>query len=114
MNTKIERRIKRHKKIKKAVLGARVLPRLVVYRSNKHIYASLIDDGSGKVITASSEKGITKTGTKSEKAYEVGKILAKKAVEKKVKAVIFDRGGYQYHGRVESLAKGARDGGLLF
>ncbi|MBI2029307.1 50S ribosomal protein L18 [Candidatus Gottesmanbacteria bacterium] len=114
MNTKIVRRIKRHKKIKKAVLGARSIPRLVVYRSNKHIYASLIDDSNGKMITTANEKGITKPGTKSEKAYEVGKMLAKKAVEKRVKSVIFDRGGYQYHGRVESLAKGARDGGLLF
>lgn len=114
MNTKIERRIKRHKKIKKAVLGARSLPRLVIYRSNKHIYASVIDDSSGKVITTASEKRITKTGTKTEKAYEVGKALAVKALEKKVKSVVFDRGGYQYHGRVESLAKGARDGGLLF
>lgn len=114
MNTKQERRIKRHKKIKKAVLGARTLPRLVVFRSNKHIYASIVDDGKGIIVTSASEKEITKSGTKSEKAYMVGQVLAKKASEKKVKSVVFDRGGYQYHGRVESLAKGAREGGLSF
>ena len=116
MNTKSElsriRRIKRHKKIRKYLSGTRDLPRLAVFRSNSHIYAQLIDDSKG--ITLISESDVKVDGTKKEKAYNVGKKLAEKATKKKISMVVFDRGGFLYHGRVSELAKGAREGGLKF
>jgi len=94
-------------------------PRLVVFRSNKHIYAQLVDDKSGKVITGSStlSAGIKdkeiKKNTK-EAAQELGKMIAQAAKDRKINSVCFDRGGYRFHGRVKSLAEGARQGGLKF
>lgn len=114
MKSKQERRIKRHKKIRKTIQGNKKIPRLSIFRSSRYIYAQVIDDSKSEVIFAVTEKEINKKGTKTEKAYEVGKILAEKALKKKIKAIVFDRGGYQYHGRVEALAKGAREGGLQF
>jgi len=84
-----------------------------VFRSGKHIYAQVIDDKSGKTIIAESDLKL-KITKKTAKAYEVGKNLAEKALKKKIKEVIFDRGGFLYHGRVAELAKGAREGGLEF
>ena len=91
-------------------------PRLHVYRSNKHIYAQIIDLKSGKILAAASDFDITnKTKlTKNQKAVEVGTTIAKKATKAKVKAVAFDRGPHKYHGRVKALAEGAREGGLEF
>ncbi|MBT8312054.1 MAG: 50S ribosomal protein L18, partial [Flavobacteriaceae bacterium] len=92
-------------------------PRLSVYRSNKEIYAQVIDDISGKTLVAASsrDKGLSDAkGTKSEIAQEVGKVLAQKAVKAGIEKVAFDRGGNLYHGRVKSLAEGAREGGLKF
>ena len=92
-------------------------PRLSVFRSNKEIYAQIIDDESGKTLAAASsrDKELSKVkGTKSEIATAVGKAIAEKAAQSGIDAVAFDRGGYQYHGRIKSLADGAREGGLKF
>ena len=108
--TKIKYRI-RHK-----VSGTSEMPRLTVFRSNKEIYAQVIDDVKGVTLTAASshEKSFEKSGTKSEVAAKVGKILAERAKAAGVDTVVFDRNGYLYHGRVKSLADGAREGGLKF
>lgn len=91
-------------------------PRLSVYRSNKFIYAQIIDDEKGKTIVGVSEKNLSlkEKKSKTEKSKELGLLLAKKAIEKKVKEVVFDRGSYKYHGRVKQVAEGAREGGLKF
>jgi large subunit ribosomal protein L18 len=94
-------------------------PRLSVFRSGKHIYAQVIDDAQGVTLAAASSlekdlRGSLKTGADSTAAAEIGKLIAKRAVEKGVDAVTFDRGGYKYHGRVKALAEGAREGGLSF
>lgn len=91
--------------------------RLAVFRSNKHIYAQIIDDEKGHTLVAASDLKDLKTGqkmTKTQKAKEIGKILAKRALEAKIKGVFFDRRKYKYHGRVKALAEGAREGGLNF
>lgn len=115
--TKSEKRNKIRRRIRKVSFGTAERPRLSVYRSNKEIYAQIIDDTSGKTLAAASSRDKDldgDKGTKSEKAVEVGKLLAKKALAAGIDAVAFDRGGYQYHGRVKSLAEGAREGGLKF
>lgn len=94
-------------------------PRLSVFRSGKHIYAQIIDDATGTTVAAASSmdkdlRGALKTGADVSAAAEVGKLVAKRAVEKGVSDVMFDRGGYKYHGRVRALAEGAREGGLSF
>lgn len=105
-------RVKRHHRIRKYLSGTAKTPRLAVFRSSKHIYAQIIDDGIGKTLVfASDEK---ETGTKSERALKMGKQLAQKALKSKITSVVFDRGGFLYHGRVEMVAKGAREGGLKF
>ena len=111
-------RAKRHKKIRKYLAGTSDRPRLSVFRSGKHIYAQIIDDSLGKTLVAESDLKLSASTAlntkKSEKAYEVGKKLAERALKKKIKEVVFDRGGFLYHGRVEEVAKGAREGGLKF
>lgn len=94
--------------------GTATMPRLSVFRSNKYIYAQVIDDAKGKTLVdvSAESKEIHKAKTKVVAAVEVGKLLAKKALEKKIKEVVFDRNGYQYHGRVKGVADGAREGGL--
>ena len=122
MITKInknEERKKRHKRVRNKVKGTAETPRLSVYRTLNHIYAQIIDDVKGNtLITASTlDKEIKETLTGKDKkaqAFAVGELLAKKAKSKKIKAVVFDRGGYLYTGRVASLADGARKGGLQF
>lgn len=94
-------------------------PRLSVFRSGKHIYAQIIDDGAGRTLAAASSldkdlKAKLKTGADREAANEVGKLVAQRAKEAGIEAVVFDRGSYLYHGRVKSLAEGAREGGLSF
>ncbi len=94
-------------------------PRLSVFRSGKHIYAQVIDDRKGTTLAAASSldeglKGKVKTGANKDAATEVGKLIAERAIKAGVKAVVFDRGGYQYHGRVAALAAAAREGGLSF
>lgn len=115
--SKSEKRNKIRRRIRKVSFGTPERPRLSVFRSNKEIYAQIIDDTTGKTLAAASsrDKDLSAAkGTKSEIASEVGKVLAKKAQTAGVEAVAFDRGGYQYHGRVKSLAEGAREGGLKF
>ncbi len=110
-----ELRVVRHDRIRKKIAGSSERPRLAVFRSLKHISAQLIDDTTGTTIASASslEKGLKATGN-VDGAKAVGKTLASRAKEKGVSAVIFDRGGFQYRGRVAALADGARDGGLEF
>ena len=110
---KIERRIKIKTRIRGKVSGTASRPRLSVFRSNKQIYAQLVDDLSGKTLAAASSKGIAE-GTKSEIAAKVGKAIAEKAIAAGITEVVFDRNGYLFHGRVKSLADAAREGGLKF
>lgn len=93
---------------------SKAFPRLTVFRSNKYIWAQIIDDKKGMTIVSASSKKIENSGTKLEKSRNVGRNLAQLAVKKGVKQVVFDRGGYKYHGRVKALAEGAREGGLKF
>lgn len=111
---KNEKRIRRHKRVRAKVKGSESRPRLAVFRANQHIYAQIIDDSSAKVIAAASSMDIKSKAKKSDKAAEVGALIAKKALEKNIKEVVFDRGGYQYHGRVKALADAARQAGLQF
>ncbi len=110
-------RKRRHARVRKSVSGTAERPRLNVFRSLKHVYAQIIDDDAGVTIVATStmdkELNIGYGGNKNA-AREVGKMIAQKAVEKGIKKVVFDRGGYLYHGRVQQLAEGAREGGLDF
>lgn len=115
--TKEKRRLKIRRSIRKVVSGTEARPRLSVFRSNKEIYAQVVDDVTGKTIAAASsrDKDISSAkGTKSEIAALVGKAVAEKAMKAGVETISFDRGGYLYHGRVKSLADGAREAGLKF
>jgi len=109
-------RKKRHARMRNKLSGTPETPRLCVFRSNTNIYAQIIDDVNGKTLVSASslEKGFDADGTKKEVAKKVGAAIAKKAAEADIKTVVFDRGGYQYHGRVKELADGAREGGLEF
>jgi large subunit ribosomal protein L18 len=111
-----EARLRRHRRVRGRVSGSAERPRLVVFRSNKGIYAQLVDDGSARTLASASWAQLPKSfkGTKTEQAAEVGKRLAANAKKAGVEAVVFDRGGYLYHGRVKALADGAREGGLKF
>lgn len=109
-------RLKRHARVRKKISGTAARPRLNVFRSTKHIYAQLIDDVAGVTLAAASsmDKGFEGFGGNKEAAKKVGAALAKKAAEKGITEVVFDRSGYVYHGRVKELAEGAREGGLNF
>lgn len=113
---KKKQRIKRQTRVRSKIKGTKDMPRLSVFRSNKFIYAQLIDDKNSKTIMAISEKHLDKTTglTKTERAKALGFLLAKKALDKKIKKVVFDRGSYAYHGRVSNVADAAREGGLKF
>ncbi|MBI2337987.1 50S ribosomal protein L18 [Candidatus Daviesbacteria bacterium] len=106
-------RIKRHKKIRKKIMGTKDRPRLAVFRSSRHIYAQIIDDSTGKTLVSESDFKMEKL-PKSQKAAQVGKKMAEKALKLKIKKVVFDRGGFLYHGRIAEFSKGAREGGLEF
>ena len=110
---KIERRIKIKYRIRKKVFGTDESPRLSVFRSNKQIYAQVINDNEGKTIVSASSLGL-EAMPKIQQAEKVGELIAKKAIEAGVTAVVFDRNGYLYHGRVKQLADAARKGGLNF
>ena len=105
-----------HRRIRKKISGSAERPRLAVFRSVKHIYAQVIDDASGRTVAAASsnEKGVSFNGGNVAGAKEVGRLVAERAKEKGIKSVVFDRGGYLYHGRVKALADAAREGGLEF
>ncbi len=125
---KLAKRYRRHKRVRAKIIGTAKVPRLCVFRSSTHIYVQLIDDDKGKTILSVSDKEIKKPKTKNLKekkekkirtgkiavAYEIGKMLAEKALKNKVAKIVFDRGGYKYHGRVKAIAEGARDAGLVF
>ena len=109
-------RLKRHKRVRSKISGTAERPRLNVFRSNTNIYAQIIDDISGVTLASASslDKEITGNGGNKEAAKEVGKLVAQRAADKGITDVVFDRGGYVYHGRVKELAEGAREGGLKF
>ena len=109
-------RIKRHKRVRAKISGTPERPRLNVFRSNTNIYAQIIDDVNGKTLVSASsmEKGFEGKGSDCEAAKKVGEAIAERAKAKGIEAVVFDRGGYLYHGRVKALAEGAREGGLNF
>jgi large subunit ribosomal protein L18 len=113
---KLSRRERIKKGIRKNLSGSTERPRLSVFRSNKGIYAQIIDDVTGKTLVSASSlsKDFSATGNKIEQSAAVGKLVAEKAVAAGIKDVVFDRNGYLYHGRVKSLADGAREGGLNF
>jgi large subunit ribosomal protein L18 len=113
--TKEQARKRRHRRVRGRVEGTAARPRLAVYRSNKGIYAQVIDDDAGHTLAAASTGQLsTASGSKSEQAGEVGKLVAQRARDAGIERVVFDRGGYLYHGRVKALADGAREGGLEF
>ena len=114
--TKQQKRTRRHNRVRAKVKGTNIMPRLCVFRSNKYITAQIIDDEKGKTIVFASDAGkeVKDKSGKVAKAFIVGKLIAQKAIEKKIKKVVFDRGGFNYHGRVKALADGAREGGLQF
>jgi large subunit ribosomal protein L18 len=111
-----EARQRRHRRVRGRVEGTAERPRLVVFRSNRGIEAQLVDDLSGRTLAGASWLNLKKSfkGNKTEQAAEVGKLLAANAKRANVERVVFDRGGYLYHGRVKALAEGAREGGLQF
>ena len=109
-------RIHRHKRVRAKISGTPERPRLNVFRSASNIYAQVIDDVTGKTLVAASslEKGFECEGTKTDAARQVGMMVAERAKAAGIETVVFDRGGYVYHGRVQALAEGAREGGLQF
>lgn len=126
---KVEKRGRRHKRVRARVTGTVLRPRLCVFKSHRHIYAQLIDDEKGQVLLSASDRELKspskKTSKRSQEAlkikgsreklsFEVGKLIAQKALKKKIAGIVFDRGGYQYHGRVKYLAEGVRETGLKF
>ena len=121
MGSKVSRivRRERHKRVRKKIRGIASRPRLCVFRSLNHIYAQLIDDSAGRTLVSVSTleaalKSELNRTSKTKKAELVGSLIARRAVEKDIKQVVFDRGGYKYHGRVKALAETARKGGLEF
>jgi large subunit ribosomal protein L18 len=111
--TGADRRYKRHLRVRNKVTGTPERPRLVVFRSLKHIYAQLVDDTANRTLATVSDLGIEQ-GKKGERAAEVGKLIAERAKTAGITRVVFDRAGYRYHGRVKAVADGARKGGLEF
>ncbi|MCD7928947.1 MAG: 50S ribosomal protein L18 [Clostridiales bacterium] len=109
-------RLKRHKRVRGKISGTPERPRLNVFRSETNIYAQVIDDVNGVTLVSASslEKGFDCQGTKTDAARQVGQLVAERARAKGIETVVFDRGGYVYHGRVQALAEGAREGGLQF
>lgn len=114
MINKSERRKKIHKKIRSKIFGTSEMPRMTVFRSNKQIYVQLIDDINGSTLVSASSKEVKDGGTKSDVSAMVGKAIAEKASSKGIANVVFDRGGFLYHGRVKALAEAAREAGLKF
>lgn len=130
MLQKQQKRLRRHKRVRAKIKGTAEIPRLCVFRSGKHIYAQLINDEKNTVLITAKDQELKKspsvkkdfTSDKKEtirkgkvaRAFGVGKLIAEKALEKKIEKIVFDRGGYKYHGRIKSLAEGAREGGLKF
>ncbi|MBW3589381.1 MAG: 50S ribosomal protein L18 [Actinobacteria bacterium] len=116
MNRVRQQRLRRHRRVRKKVHGSSERPRLVVFRSNKHLYAQVVDDLGGRTLAAASslDPSIREKTKGNEQPAEVGKLVAQRAKEKGIKSVVFDRGGYMFHGRVKALADAARQEGLEF
>ena len=114
MTTKVERRLKINRSVRSKISGTAERPRLTVFRSNKQIYAQVIDDTTGRTLAAASSLKIEESASKKELAAKVGEQIAKSAQEAGVQVVVFDRNGYLYHGRIKELADAARNGGLKF
>lgn len=114
MLEKKAKRIIRHKRVRAKAEGTTSKPRLCVFRSNQYIYAQLIDDATGKTILAVNDSATKGKDKKADSSKKIGLEIAKQAIDKKITEVVFDRGGYKYHGRVKALAEGAREGGLKF
>lgn len=118
--TRNKDRLKRHRRIRKKLFGTAERPRLCVFRSLRNIYAQVIDDTTGNTLVSASslekelEEQIASLKGKKEVAKFIGSLIAKRAIENDIKTVVFDRGGYKYHGRISSLATGAREEGLIF
>lgn len=112
--SRVNLRQRRHFRLRKRIFGSKDRPRLAVFRSSQHIYAQIIDDQAGLTLVSGSDLKLDKKQAKVDQAYQVGKKLAEEAKKKGVGTVVFDRGGFLYHGRVASLARGAREGGLQF
>ena len=114
--TKANRRKKIHYRIRNKIKGTATRPRLNIFRSNRYIYAQVIDDVNGLTLASASsfEAAVVNEGNKSEQAKKVGTLLADRCKEQNITSLVFDRGGYLYHGRVKALADGAREGGLQF
>ena len=115
IKTQADRRARRHLRVRKRINGTAARPRLVVFRSSKHIYAQLVDDERGVTLVGAADttEGIQVDGKgKTAKSFALGKLIAARAKDKGIAKVVFDRGGYQYHGRVKAVAEGARKGGL--
>jgi large subunit ribosomal protein L18 len=108
-----ERRFKRHLRVRNKITGTAERPRLVVFRSLKHIYAQLVDDNARHTLATVSDLGIEE-GKKGDRASQVGKLIAERAKSAGITRVVFDRAGYRYHGRIKAVADGAREGGLEF
>ncbi len=113
MSFKQEKRKRIHGRIRSRLMGTAIRPRLSVFKSSNHMYAQLIDDDSAKVLVMVSDIKMKK-GKKTEHSLEIGKLIAKEALAKKIETVVFDRGGFVFHGRVKAVADGAREGGLKF
>ena len=109
---KNQKRERRHQRVRAKISGTAIRPRLSVYRSLSHIYAQLINDELGITLVSAKDIGVKTGKTKTEKAFEVGKLLAQKAKEKGISQAVFDRGRFHYHGRIKALAEGAREAGL--
>jgi large subunit ribosomal protein L18 len=105
-------REKRHKRVRRKVSGTAERPRLSVYRSNVHIYAQLVDDDAGNTLAAADSREVGEAENRKEAARKVGELIANRATDAGIEAVVFDRGGNKYHGRIAALAEGARSGGL--
>jgi len=116
VRTTRDMRLRRHRRVRGKIAGTAERPRLAVFRSNRGIFAQLVDDDSGRTLAASSWLDLPKSfkGDKTEQAAEVGKLLAASAKQAGIETCVFDRAGYLYHGRVKALADGAREGGLTF
>ena len=111
---KRQARLRRHHRVRRRVAGVSERPRLAVFRSNRYIYAQIIDDVTGRTVASAGSLAVPGEGDKTQDARRVGAELARRAKAAGVSAVVFDRGGYQYHGRVKALAEAAREGGLEF
>ena len=111
---KRQAKTRRHKRVRSKIIGTAETPRLNLFRSNKGLFVQLINDDLGITIASASEKEIKENKSKTDAAKEIGKLIAKKAQEKNISKVVFDRGGYKYHGRTKAVAEGAREEGLVF